>query len=565
MINVKELEEFQFVYGDPRSYFHDYILTLPNIACYLPKTRTFHRTAFKFTCDKQIQKRRLDPPSEIALKHLEDNIANGTDPIIVVPLILHNKYRCKDKDASKHSNLVLYNRYTHEVERLDIKRYHTDGYSMKLVIKRIEDTFMKKIVKEHDQDEDLTFIFDVDVPLPFIQKHGFSLARDAYPLFLLAYIHMRSAFPQLTSSKIIKKTLALSKARVTKMWKDYKAFREHALSVDQRKKICPDDRTLNPENRRCMRPLSAPFNRLVVEKPPKACKRQGHVYNTLLERCVSSKKVVDVDVLLDKVLPFSDKARTQVLTHVDRKSLEIVTHLMSQYPHAHFIHTAGTDGAKGKRKEFVIKWAWEEAPRTETETASNTGSNTGTGPEKEKEKSKGTFKLTLPPNYWKMWEAPMTNPSIRFVITFVTLISSLGGIHANVLIYDKSTNEFERFDGLGVSVNGTYKASLLDQTLKPIIEERVGVLFKKTPKYFAPLDYCPRFLVFQAKEIDNIPGADIRGNCAVWRFWYINIRLQNPHLKRKELVLLAARKLQNTGSLYKFIKSYHAYLNDMAK
>ncbi len=551
MINVKELEEFQFVYGDPRSYFHDYILTLSNIACYLPKIKTFHRKAFRFSCDKQTQKRRMDPPSESAGKHLEDNIANGTDPIIVVPLILHNKYRCKDNDKSKHSNLVLYNRHTHEVERLDIKRYHTDGYSLKLVIKKLEDTFMKNIVKEHDHDEDLILINDVDVPLPFIQKHGFSLARDAYPLFLLAYVNMRSEYPQLTSSLIKKKATALSKARVARIWKDYKAFREEALLQDKRKKTCPDDRTLNPENRRCMRPLSAPFNRLVVEKPQKNCKRQGHVYNSLLERCVSSKKIVDIDVLLDRVLPFSDKASEKILTHVDRKSLEIVTHLMSQYPHAHFIHSTGIDGTKGKRNDFVIKWAWEE------DTGTNTGIETG--------KAKGAFKLSLPPGYWKMWEAPMTNPSIRFVITFVTLISNMGGIHSNVLIYDKSTNEMERFDGLAQHISGTYKADLLDKTLKPIIEERVGTIFKKVPKYFAPLDYCPRFLVFQAKEIDNIPGQDIRGNCAVWRFWYIHIRLQNPQLKRKELVLLASRRLQNTGSLYKFIKSYHAYLNNLVK
>ena len=551
MINVKELEEFQFVYGDPRSYFHDYILTLPNIACYLPKIKTFHRKAFKFRCNKQIHKRSMDPPSESALKHLEDNIASGTDPMIIVPLLLHNKYRCRINDASKHSNLVLYNRYTHEVERLDIKRYHTDGYNMKLFIKKLDNVFMTNIVKEHDKHKDVTLIVDLDVPLAFIQKHGFSLARDAYPLFLLAYLNMRSVYPHLTSSKIIKKTIALSKTRVANIWKDYKAFREQALLQDHSKKTCPDDRTLNPENRRCMRPLSVPFNRLVVEKPPKDCKRKGHVYNTLLERCVSSKKVVDVDVLLDKVLPFSDKARTEVLTHVDRKSLEIVTHLMSQYPHAHFIHS--TTGG-GKRKDFVIKWAWEE------EKGPNTG--TETGPES---KPKGAFKLTLPPGYWEMWEAPMTNPSIRFVITFVKLISNLGGIHANVLIYDKSTNEFERFDGLGQYISSTYKAERLDKVLQTIIEERVPILFKKSPKYFVPLDYCPKFMVFQAKEINNIPGADIRGNCAVWRFWYINIRLQNPQLKRKELVLLASRKLQNTGSLYKFIKSYHAYLNDMVK
>jgi hypothetical protein len=36
--------------------------------------------------------------------------------------------------------------------------------------------------------------------------------------------------------------------------------------------------------------------------------------------------------------------------------------------------------------------------------------------------------------------------------------------------------------------------------------------------------------------------------------------LANPRLKRKDLILLAAKKLENTGSLYKFIKSYQIYV-----
>ena len=62
------------------------------------------------------------------------------------------------------------------------------------------------------------------------------------------------------------------------------------------------------------------------------------------------------------------------------------------------------------------------------------------------------------------------------------------------------------------------------------------------------------------KEINDIPGKDVRGNCAVWRIWYVHTRLANPHINRKDLILMASRKLENIGSFYKFIKSYQLYL-----
>lgn len=80
------------------------------------------------------------------------------------------------------------------------------------------------------------------------------------------------------------------------------------------------------------------------------------------------------------------------------------------------------------------------------------------------------------------------------------------------------------------------------------------------PTYFQPDDYCPLIPIFQSKELDEIPGRDVRGNCAVWRLWYVNVRLANPYLERKELIELAVAKLKNMGNLYKFIKSYQKYI-----
>jgi len=530
MINVKELEEFQFLYGDPRPFFHDYLIGLPNIACYSPSQKYDIKT-FTFACNKEVSKRRLKPPTSVkALKKLEDNIAGGDDPIIVVPVILKNKFPCRYNNLARHSNVIMYNRHTHEVERLDIKRYHLDGFSLKVFMKKLEEEFMTKIVSPHDQDPDLTLIIDVDVPLPFIEKHGFTQASEAYPAFLMTYVHMRSKFPKLISEKVVAKTLTLSSKQVTSIWQKYVAFRSSAGSAP-----CSEGLTENPESTKCMRPLSSAFNKVVMEKPPKECK-QGYVYNSLLEKCVSADKNIHVNVLMSDVVPYSGAHAN--LPHVDAKVLDIMNFIMSRFPHAYFIYPRDSTKTKNPKTSYSIKWQYNEETKN--------------------------FDLKMPPNYWDMWQQPMTTPSIRFIISYITLISNLGGIHANVFIYDKNTNELERFDGLGRDISDTYKSTEFDETIKPLFEAQTGSLFKKPVKYLTPLDYCPKFRVFQSKELDDIPGKDLRGNCAVWRLWYIHIRLANPHLKRKELVHLAAKKLQQTGSLYKFIKSYHAYIVNQA-
>ena len=523
MINVNELEEFQYMFGDPRLQFHDYLLTLPNMTCY---TKTKERQ-FVCLCNKE-QKRVLEPPSERALKDLETNISQGTNPITVVPVLLRGKFQCKFKDKGRHSNVILYNRKTHEVERIDIKRYHIDGYKIKLFIDRLETVFMEKIVSVQDPNPNLTLVIDIDVPLAFMQKHGYDKARDAYPIFTLAYVNMRSKFPNLASQNVIAKVIKLSEKQLETIWTTYKSFKAFA-----KKPKCNEGFIENPESGRCLRPLSPSFQKLLIEKPVKDCKG-GRVYSTLLEKCVPANKNHDVDILMSQILPHSKNVNSTQLIHVDKKQLEFMTFIMKQFPHAYFIYPRGT---QAKKLDFTIRWKYSE--------------------------DKKEFQLTMPNDYWSMWEHPLTTPSVRFIIAYITLISNLGGVHANVYIYDKNTNEMERFDSLGRSISDTYHIESFDEVMKPILERQVGKLFTKPVKYLTPMEFCPNFRIFQTKETDDIPGKDRRGNCAVWRAWYIHMRLSNPHLKRKELVLLAVKKLQSTGSPYKFIKAYHAYIMNL--
>lgn len=526
MIDTRELEEFQYMYGDPRPFFHDYVISLPNIACYHHKQPKVHLKSFQFVCTKETNKRVLKPPSDRALKTLEDNIQNGNSPIICIPVLMKNKYRCKDKSNTKHACVILYNRLTHEVERLDIKRYHLSGYTIKVMIRELENEFMTKIVSQQDQHKDLKLIIDVDVPMSFIEKFKFPSARAAYPVFTLAYINVRSRFPRLPSDKVIEKVNKMKLLELDVIWQKYVDFRN---TVQQQVK-CKDGMVHNPESNKCIRPLSASFKLLLIEPYHKPCK-EGKVYNTLLERCVPSNKQYDIDIMLPTIIKHSSAAGKQ-LTHIDKVAVAAMNLVMSQYPYAHFIFPRDRDLNNVKKNDYSIGWRYKE----ETQE----------------------FVLSMPVNYWDHWKEPMHDPRVRFIITYVTLVSNMGGIHANVFIYDKNTNEVERFDGLGQNTSVTYKLNKFDEAMRGVFAAQT--IFKKPVKYLTPIDYCPKTSIFQSKELDDLPGADRRGNCAVWRLWYIHVRLANPHLKRNDVIKMASNKLKDVGSFHKFIKSFQAYI-----
>jgi hypothetical protein len=413
---------------------------------------------------------------------------------------------------------------THEIDRIDIRKYHINGFSLKLFIKKLNEEFMTKIVLPHDPA--VTIAPEIDVPLAFMKKHKIEKAHDAYPRFMIAYLHQRLEHPTKTSEEVVKAVGKLSPKTVIDYWNSYIAFRHH---TDANK--CKEGMTENPETGRCLRPLSKTFIKNMMDKPHKPCENDK-VHNALTGKCVHPDKLVDVNILLDEILNIKKTNDKDIMPNVDSISIGAMNFILRNFPYAHFIYPRDKS-ARPSKKDFSIHWQYNDTTKT--------------------------FDHNIPPRFWEMWQEPMSNPAIRFIIAFVSLKSTIGGVHANVYIYDKNTNEVERFDGLGRDISVSYNITELDNIMREAFAQQTN-LFPKPVKYYTPLDFCPKMPVFQSKELDDIPGKDLRGNCAVWRLWYVHVRLANPHLKRKQLVLLASKKLEQTGSLYKFIKSYQRYL-----
>lgn len=181
----------------------------------------------KYTCDK-LTKRRVLLPGSKSNKALENVRGDG---LSMIPIVLQHKLNCRLKSAGKHMNILLYNGYTNELERIDIKKYHLDGFNLKLLVKKISVDFIPLFTginsvdgKDTTGNSDLELIPDLDVSLTFIQKHGFKGVRDAFPIFLIAYLWSRSQKPGHDSVKVMKAVERLSTAKVTMMWEKYVAF-----------------------------------------------------------------------------------------------------------------------------------------------------------------------------------------------------------------------------------------------------------------------------------------------------------------------------------------------------
>lgn len=530
-MNIKALEEFQYKLGDCRPYLFDYIMKqYPNFGSYdIPrKNRKFISDAvFKFVCDKVKQKRVLIPPKGQYMASMMEQIESSSKPLILLPILIRNKLNCKQSGGGgRHLCFVLYNKMTHEIVRFDIRTYHLNGFNLKLLVSELSKSFSAKYISHVDPGCDLAP--DLDVPVDIMKKIGVQKARDAYPIFLLAYAKDQNDHPRIPSENIVKRLSKFPRSKFEQVWSDYVDYRTELPSV------CGEGRIENPQSGRCLLPLSKSLLANTIEKPRKECSN-GMVYNSLLDRCTSPNKVIDVNIMLNEASKSGYDMRMW-MTHIGSQAkiiLGVINYLMRKYPHAMFLYS-NHDG-KSKKTKRDLKIVWEHVEETDT------------------------FKLELPSNYWEMWKEAQFNPNIQYIITLVGLREPNGGQHANVLIYDKSSNEIERFDGLGRDIALSYNVAEFDEEMKKLLSKQKHI-FKRPPKYFSPFDFCPRMPVFQSKELDEIPGKDLHGNCAVWRFWYIDIRLANPHLNRKQLVALAAKKLDDIGSLYKFIKMYQNFL-----
>ena len=535
---IEILPEFRYTLGDMRQHLYDYMLSLS-------KFSSFHdqvingKNSYLHACikdkEQNLSQRSLRPPSPKYFSLLKQKIAKvkDTSSFIVIPIFMKNKFACYSgneiqKNISKHLIFALYNRKTHELERIDIKKYHIQHFFIKPIYKQIKSTVLQEIQKI---DPECTFVQEHDVPVTLFKQLKDSVARNIYPMFVITYLHVRNSYPSLKSSEILDKINSFDRSKFVKYWKHYVKFCKKYYKFE---KCAARNLVDNFETERCINVRNKMFIESRWNKPVVVCKSKQK-FSNILKKCVHPKQDEEVNIFLDILtqieLKQNNKFKRIGTTNAIVNTIQYIIH---KHNNAHVLFPQKN---KLTRLDICLSWIFN------------------------KQTQKHEF--IVPNTFKEMWQTGLNDDNSIFLIVLCHIQSIHIALHANVLIYDKRSGELERFDSLGAEIHPFFNMDDFDAKIEDFFVK--GGYIEKKEKYFMPIDYCPNLGLYQAKEMDEIGFVDDSGNCAVWRAFYIDMRLANPTMTRVHLIKYSLKQIENYGSFQKFIKSYQHYLTDASK
>ena len=199
-IDIRELEEFRFTYGDPRLNILKFLVSLPNYGTYVDVDNIKTKDLFRLVCNKINARQLVYPTTKKWVKYLRND---DNPPIVVLPVVITSKYRCAAKNRQKHGLVFLYNRITHQLERIDIKRYHLEGFNVKSLVNKTINFLVPEL---KDIDSKAKYFHEVDVDNDVVKKLGLSNPIDSYPILMISYLLTKSKFPELSSTSVYTKT-----------------------------------------------------------------------------------------------------------------------------------------------------------------------------------------------------------------------------------------------------------------------------------------------------------------------------------------------------------------------
>ncbi len=531
------LDEFKTNTGDPRNIYLKYLLNLTdNVETYITKKeieKLNNNMCLKFACEKdengKLKRVLVLPKNEKFQEKFKKFLDKKEKYIFLIPVMLISKGKCNQGiNRSKHLNILLYNSYTHELERIDFKKQHLSGFTVKLLYKKIDNDFSYDILREHDPKID--FIGEIDISNDFLNRFDLKL-RNLYPIYLICYLNLRLKYPKLKTDKIQEKLTKIKNKNINEYWTTFTDFINKFKST----KCNEEDTILNYENMSCIKKNSKNYSKILLEKNIKKCP-ENKIYNIFTNKCSNPKNIKDINIKLDEILKQNIHKNYKFISLGSGKViLNSMLYIFTKHPHGYLVNPLELQEKQNKsvnKNDFMIKWY---------------------------PKDNENMTLSIPNKFWESWSIGLQNDKIRFIVSLISLTSLTGGFHANCLIFDKKTNEIERFDSIGSSLVDAYKIDDFDRLIKDEFDKQININVPINYKYITPAHFCPK-IPFQMKELEEIGYDDTTGNCAVWRLWYIDIRLSNPTISRKELTKLAYNKIENIGSFQKFIKSYQAYI-----
>lgn len=165
------------------------------------------------------------------------------------------------------------------------------------------------------------------------------------------------------------------------------------------------------------------------------------------------------------------------------------------------------------------------------------------------------YKLHIVESFNKKIIECLKNNKKRYII-FPVGIELHEGSHANYLIYDKNTNEIERFEPHGGNMPSglNYNDDLLDS----LLEEKFKLVIPNVI-YVRPKDYLQKigFQVLDMFEGNKKYIGDPGGFCALWSIWYVDMRMSYPDIPRNKFLKKSIEVMRkNNVSFRKMIRNY---------
>jgi ankyrin repeat protein len=161
-------------------------------------------------------------------------------------------------------------------------------------------------------------------------------------------------------------------------------------------------------------------------------------------------------------------------------------------------------------------------------------------------------KLFVPSNIKSIIANFLKDDKKRYLVLPIG-IELTNGAHANVLLYDKTTNEMERFEPYGKDFppNFNYISKNLDFNLSNLFKNYFQDL-----KYYTPSDFEIKIGLqlldsyeYNKEKHINDPG----GFCAAWSLWYVEMRITNSDIDRKDILNKLINQIRLKRLSFKFV------------
>ena len=189
----------------------------------------------------------------------------------------------------------------------------------------------------------------------------------------------------------------------------------------------------------------------------------------------------------------------------------------------------------------------------------------------------GQRHLTVPGNNRPLFEAQvsqcLSRPTVRFLLSLVTIVGDTGVHHANILLYDKHTGLLERFDPYQTQLQDFHTDELdaeLEALFASITRRKVlRDLRLSRVRFIKPVNVQKK-IGFGLQELAEGEGAETTGDpigfCQPWTIMYADARMSLPNQDPATIpeLLQSIAKDKNIG-LTELIRPYSQHLHEVNK